>query len=279
MSENLQIFAPKNFSEYVGQEKAKAIASVMVGAAKKENRALPNTMIDGSYGLGKTSLAKVIAEEIGIKPKIIDAASLNKEVKLTSKLTIVDEIHNLDASVADSLNILMDAGTIRIIGCTTNPGMLPAAFRSRFRTIHLDHYTVWNIRQIIDLACLRKGVPINGATLAEIAKRSRLNPRVALNHLSFIFDLMSVQNQYSPTVKLAKSAFTMLDVDDNGYNARDYAYMRAFPSDGRPVGIKALEAVTGIDAKTIEAEIEPYLLQTGKIDRLPRGRIKVAELK
>lgn len=277
-SESLEIFTPKNFKEYVGQNKAKEISRIIIEAAKIENRSLPNILIDGSYGLGKTTLAKVIYHEANTTPKIIDALAANKELpEFFTKPLIVDEIHNLDPEVADSLNIVIDQGRARIIGCTTNPGALPSPFKSRFRTIHLENYTEKDIKQIIDLASLRKGVNFDYRILDEIAQRSRLNPRVATNHLSFLFDYMAVNRLAKLTVQEIRKAFSVLGVDTQGFMERDHRYMAALPID-RPVGLHYLSAVLGIDAKTIEREIEPYLLQTGKIDRMPRGRMKLRDI-
>lgn len=277
MNTNLEIFSPKNFNDYVGQDRAKQIAKVIVAAATIEQRPLPNILIDGSYGLGKTSLAKVIFNELGRTAKVIDASSLNKIIPPLSRPTIIDEIHNLDPQVADTLNILIDEGKAQIIGCTTNPGMLPAPLRSRLRTIHLESYTQDEIAKILRLVLNRKLIPSADSTITEIAKRSRLNPRVGLNYLAFIFDLMTIKREGTLQPKTIKEAFLTLGVDDNGYIERDYLYMAALPED-RPVGLQYLSAIIGVDAKTIEAEIEPYLLQTGRIDRMPRGRIKLREI-
>lgn len=279
MSANLEIFSPKNFDEYIGQDRAKKIAKVMLSASSMERRPLPNILIDGSYGLGKTSLAKVIFNELKIKPRIIDASALNKIIPpiLTRQAAIIDEIHNLDPQVADTLNILIDEGKLSIIGCTTNPGMLPAPFRSRFRNVHLDPYTQDQISKILRLALDRKLVPAPDRLVSEISKRSRLNPRVGLNYLAFIFDIMTVRHESTLSERTIKEAFQTLGVDNKGFIDRDYKYMEALQEE-RPVGLQYLSAMIGVDAKTIETEIEPYLLQTGHIDRMPRGRIKLKEI-
>jgi Holliday junction DNA helicase RuvB len=279
LSANLEIFSPKNFDEYIGQDRAKKIAKVMLSASSMERRPLPNILIDGSYGLGKTSLAKVIFNELKIKPRIIDASALNKIIPpiLTRQAAIIDEIHNLDPQVADTLNILIDEGKLSIIGCTTNPGMLPAPFRSRFRNVHLDPYTQDQISKILRLALDRKLVPAPDRLVSEISKRSRLNPRVGLNYLAFIFDIMTVRHESTLSERTIKEAFQTLGVDNKGFIDRDYKYMEALQEE-RPVGLQYLSAMIGVDAKTIETEIEPYLLQTGHIDRMPRGRIKLKEI-
>jgi Holliday junction DNA helicase RuvB len=190
---------------------------------------------------------------------------------------IIDEIHNLNPDVADSLNIILDQGNLRIIGCTTNPGALPSAFRSRFRSIHLEPYSVKDILAILSIATDKKGKTYLPSRLNNIAVRSRFNPRVGLNYLATVFDWMAVNYQTSIEHFILDEVFIRLGVDQLGYTKRDKQYLAAFPED-RAVGIQYLSAVTGIDTTTIETEIEPYLMQTGLIDRTARGRIKLGDI-
>lgn len=264
-------FKPQTLEEYVGQEKAKRIVSIIVQAAIKDRRPLPNTMITGPYGQGKTSLARIMADSFDKKIQLIDASSVNKN-PLDNGTYIIDEIHNLESSVCDSFNILLDNNDLHIIGCSTDPGQLPAAFRSRFRQIFLENYTESNISTIIRNVLTKKGLSIEGRALKDIAKRSRMNPRVSLNYLAFILDILTLKNQQYITYQIVLDAFKELSVDKEGYSARDYAYLKALPADGRPVGLQYLSAITAIDEKTILSEVEPYLLQQGLIDRTSKGR-------
>lgn len=277
LSKNSEIFSPQNFTQYIGQNRAKQIASVLVQSSKIQNKPLSNMLISGPWGTGKTSLAKVIRLETGKSIKIVDASSISSIGDLGyDKSVIIDEIHNLDPKVADSLNILIDQGTSSIIGCTTNPGALSSAFKSRFRSIELERYNLSDMRQIITHASVRKGIRMDGKTIADVANRSRLNPRTAINNLAFIFDYMVVKGALYVAPRLAQEAFETLGIDTNGFTKRDYEYMSILSD--KPLGVSNLSSRLGIDPQTIEKEIEPYLLQTGYIDRMPRGRIKLKDI-
>ncbi len=264
-------FKPQSLEDYIGQEKAKKIVSVVVNAAIKEKRPLPNTLITGPYGQGKTSLARIMADTYERNIPLIDAASVNKTL-ITEGMYIVDEIHNLGADICDSLNIMLDNNKLHIIGCSTNAGALPAAFRSRFRQIYLEPYTKADIAKIISRVIKVKELTIQTKSLEDIANRSRLNPRTALNYLAYVFDIASLQSARKITQEIVEDAFEQLGVDKYGFLSRDYAYLKALPRNGRAVGLQYLSAVTSIDPQTIEMEVEPYLLQQGLIDRTPKGR-------
>lgn len=264
-------FQPQTLEDYVGQTKAKRIVSIIVDAARKDDRPLPSTLITGPYGQGKTALARIMARMYDPKIKLLDAASVNKNPPEKGTY-IIDEIHNLGPDVCDSFNILLDNNDIHFIGCSTDPGQLPSAFRSRFRQVYLVPYSIEDISKIIKQVIIKKELNISPTVLTDIAKRSRLNPRVALNYLAFIFDLTTLQNTTTISGSITDEAFRELDVDEHGYQARDFIYLKALPSDGRPVGLQYLSAVTSIDEETIKQEVEPYLLQQGLVDRTSKGR-------
>lgn len=276
------IYTPRTFAEYIGQKEAKELAQIMIEAANLERRRLPNIMISGEYGLGKSSLARLIVVGVNQPLRVIDAVNVNKIIPDAGTI-IIDEIHNLDSEVADSLNLYLDRGELTIIGCTTDPGKLPAPFRSRFRNLHLTNYTNQDLMKMLKNVCDRKNISlatpivVQTSALFMIAERSRNNARASTSNLAFIFDLMTVQKKTSLTNEVVREGFQKLGIDDKGYQQRDYKIMSAIPSD-RPVGLQYLAAITGIDEKTIEEEIEPYLLRTGKLDRTARGRIKISEI-
>src|ERR1041385_3232388 len=245
-SQNDNIFSPQNLGEFIGQEKAKRVTSIFVEAALKDGRPLPNTMITGAYGQGKTTLARLMANAYDSSIRMYDAAYLNKNM-VERGTFIIDEIHNLAADSCDSLNILLDNNSVHIIGCSTNPGALPAAFRSRFRQIYLEPYTEAHIAAILKTVIDKKKLVIDKKTLADIAHRSRLNPRTAINYLSFMFDLATLKNTKKIDQAIVNNAFDELNINKDGYSKRDYAYLQALPADGRPVGLQYLSAVTSID--------------------------------
>jgi Holliday junction DNA helicase RuvB len=260
--------------EYIGQEHAKELASVMVEAADKEGRPLPNILISGSAGLGKTTLAKLILN--GKTYNFTDGNSANTRERFAGYL-IIDEIHNVRPEICDRLNTVLDAGGLRIIGATTNPGLLPAPFRSRFRTLPLVPYTVDDLTKIQYNVVDRKGITAQYRLLEEISKRGRFTPRRTLQYLAFIMDLMAVRDETTLTEQTLLDGLDMIGVDEKGLVEIDHRYLEALPDD-RPVGLQYLQAILQTDKDTIEEEIEPYLLQMKLIDRSARGRFKVTSL-
>jgi len=269
------IFAPTTFDEYIGQAKAKQTVSIMVDAALKEQRPIPNILIDGPFGLGKTTLATLILKRAGVEPTLVDGAAVAKN--MPTGTVIIDEIHNVPPDVCDSLNISLDQGLLTVVGCTTTLGALPAAFRSRFRQVHLDLYSVTDLTEILEKVANRKGIQSTKPLLTQVAKRSRFTARIAINYLATIFDYMAVKNETTLTSKTMKEVFDNLGLDEFGFLPRDYEYLKALNTE-QPVGLQYLEAMINVDKATIEEEIEPYLMRMGLINRTPRGRLLIKGL-
>lgn len=267
-------FEPSSLKEYVGQERAKSLVDIMIKAAKVENRSLPNILISGSYGQGKTILAKLILKEANQTAKEIDGTSANR-LPPSQGQVIIDEAHNLASEIMDTLNVYLDRGGLHIIACTTNPGALTAPFRSRFRPIHLEPYTIKDLTIILKNVIIRKGYTTSKDHLEDIANRSRFTPRTALTNLALIFDIMAIKRERKTTNEILNEAFDNLGVDNVGFLERDRAYLEALPVD-RAVGLQYLSAIIGVDSTTIEEEIEPYLMRLGLVDRTSRGRVKIA---
>jgi Holliday junction DNA helicase RuvB len=270
------VFDPETFDEFVGQDDVKKVLRIIIEASLIEGRPLPNILLEGGYGLGKTTLAKLIFKEYGRDPLLLDGSTVNTSLP-QSGMVIIDEIHNITSETADRLHAPLDSGRLHIIGCTTDPGKLPSAFRSRFRAFNLTNYTNEQLTEIAQRVCERKGVTADRSVLYLIASRSRFNARSLTQiNLSMIFDLLAVRQTGMVTREIAIETFNMLGLDERGYSKRDRQYVSRLPD--RPIGLDSLSAALGISKTTIQEEIEPFLLQTGVIDITPRGRIKLKEI-
>lgn len=275
--------SPKTLDEYIGQVKAKEIGSVIVDSAFEEKRNISNILISGSYGLGKSTLGKLLFEKHNTLYYEHNAASLsilkslyyNGEVSFSSGSYLIDEIHNIPTQLSDMMHQAMDAGNISIIGMTTSPGQLSGPFRSRFTLIQLEPYTVDDLVKIIANVVERRGkYSLSEESFHNIAQRSKQTARTAIQYTKFIFDLANVYKVSDISEALVEEAFGKLRVDSKGLTEIDHKYLAALPEE-RPVGIQYLAAKLGIDAQTIEEEIEPFLMREGYIDRSNRGRFKL----
>ena len=267
------IFSPQTFDDYIGQSGAKELAQIMTKAAHNERRPLPCIMVVGEYGLGKTSLARLLLKAAGLPERLYDGSSINTDFPEPGTF-IIDEIHNLEPKIADKLNIYIDNGDFHIIGCTNNAGELPSAFRSRFRTLQLESYSSNDLQKIARNVCERKGYSYTNDALELLSLRSRFNARQLIQYLQMVFDILSVKGAERVSVEVVNETLTKLGVDAKGLLPRDRKYLEALSTE-QSRGLQYLSAMLGINEKTIEEEVEPYLLRMGFIDRTSRGRIKI----
>ncbi len=295
---------PQSLDEFIGQEQARANLKIFIQAAKSRGDALDHVLFAGPPGLGKTTLAQIMAKELGVGFRATSGPVISKAGDLAALLTnledrdvlFIDEIHRLNPAVEEILypamedfqldliigegpaarSVRIDLAKFTLVGATTRAGLLTNPLRDRFGIpVRLNFYTIDELELVVSRGARVLGAPMQPDGAREIARRARGTPRIAGRLLRRVRDFAAVAEASAITAAVADRALTMLEVDNEGLDALDHRYLGCIARnyDGGPVGIETLAAALSEPRDALEEIVEPYLLQQGFIGRTPRGRV------
>jgi holliday junction DNA helicase RuvB len=295
---------PRVLNDYIGQDRIRENLQVAIAAAKQRQEPLDHVLLHGPPGLGKTTLAYVIANEMGVQVRATSGPALERPGDLVGIVTnlaagdvlFIDEIHRMSPVVEEILypaledyevDIVIGQGpsarTVKmrlerftLIGATTRTGLLTSPLRSRFGIVHrLEFYTAADLEEIIRRSARILAIPVDDAAAVEIAKRSRGTPRIANRLLRRVRDFAQVRAAGTVTLEVANAALKLLEVDENGFDETDRKLLRTIIEKfgGGPVGLNTIAAAISEEKDAIEDIYEPFLIQVGFLDRTPRGRV------
>ncbi len=298
---------PRALDDYIGQDRVRENLTISITAARNRNEALDHVLLYGPPGLGKTTLAYVIGHELGVAVRATAGPVLERPGDLAALLTnlkahevlFIDEIHRMSPAIEEilypamedyELDIVIGQGPgarsvkvplqrFTLIGATTRAGLITSPLRTRFGIVHrLDFYTEPDLVEIVARSARILGVPIDADATAEIARRSRGTPRVANRLLRRVRDYAEVRADGAITLGVARDGLALLEVDENGFDESDRRLLHVIIDKfgGGPVGLNSLAAAISEEKDAIEDIYEPYLIQTGFLDRTPRGRMATA---
>ncbi len=295
---------PRRLEDFVGQESVKEQLAIALEAAKARGEALDHVLLVGPPGLGKTTLAQIVREELGVGIRTVAGPALERKGDMAAILTgleerdvlFIDEIHRVNRAIEEILypaledfrldiivgqgpaarTLTLDLPPFTLVGATTRTGLLTTPLRDRFgMTFRLGYYDSVQLAAIVGRSAGILGVALEEGAAGEIARRSRGTPRIANRILRRVRDVAEVRHDGSVTNEIAREALDLLQVDDEGLEGTDRELLRAIVHkfDGGPVGLSTLAVTLGEETDTIEDVYEPYLLQLGFLERTPRGRV------